>query len=264
MGLLAAGVANAEIIADIGGDYATATGYVAGTTAPTAAPSGWAYLSSTAAIGGTESALTAQTGIGNGGNDGFGVVGISAYAVGVLGGIAGGAQYEMFDDGYDGNGGNRPLGNEGVVGTDLLLQPGAIAGTEYMIARYTFSAADILNGTTATIAGSFRELTGKTGANSDSIIASVYHNTTSLFSKEGGTAAGTDGYLTQADGTFNITGLTVAEGDTVSFVVFGNGNATSDETALNGTITVIPEPATFGLIAVFGGGILFVRRRFTI
>jgi hypothetical protein len=30
------------------------------------------------------------------------------------------------------------------------------------------------------------------------------------------------------------------------------------------TIEVIPEPATFGLVALFGGGILFVRRNFKI
>jgi hypothetical protein len=260
--LLVAGVVQAGVVADIGADYVTASGYVAGTTAPTAAPTGWTYLSSTAATGGAETNLVAGTAIGDGGNDGFGVLGISTFTVGVLGGTTGGAQYEMFADGYDGNGGNRPTGNEGVVGTDLLLQPGDNAGTEYMIVRYTFSAADIQNGTTANISGSFRELTGRTGKNPDSITASVYLNTASQFSVVGGTTAGTDGYLTQADGTFNITGLTVAEGDSVSFVVFGNGNATSDETALRGSIEVIPEPATLGMVAIVGGGLVFIRRRF--
>lgn len=33
-------------------------------------------------------------------------------------------------------------------------------------------------------------------------------------------------------------------------------------TALNALPTVIPEPATLGLVAVFGGGVLFIRRRF--
>jgi hypothetical protein len=260
--LLVAGVVQAGVVANIGADYATASGYGV-SNAPTAAPTGWAYLSSDAATGGTESALTAETVVGNVGNTGFGVSGISTYNVGVLGNVtAAGQQYELFDDGYDGNGGNRPMGNEGVVGTDLLLQPGDNAGTEYMIVRYTFSAADILNGTTANISGSFRELTGRTGRNTDSITASVYLNTASQFSVVGGTTAGTDGYLTQADGTFNITGLTVAEGDSVSFVVFGNGNATSDETALRGSIEVIPEPATLGMVAIVGGGLVFIRRRF--
>lgn len=32
----------------------------------------------------------------------------------------------------------------------------------------------------------------------------------------------------------------------------------------NISVTVIPEPATLGLVAVFGGGVLFIRRRFMI
>ena len=43
--------------------------------------------------------------------------------------------------------------------------------------------------------------------------------------------------LSQADGTFNLTGLTLADGDTIDFVVFNNGNFAADETALQASIT---------------------------
>ena len=37
-------------------------------------------------------------------------------------------------------------------------------------------------------------------------------------------------------------------------------NLTQDFVANTVTLTVIPEPATLGLVAAFGGGILFIRR----
>ncbi len=45
--------------------------------------------------------------------------------------------------------------------------------------------------------------------------------------------------------------------DTVLITAFG-GNERNRW--LGGDITIIPEPATFGLVAAFGGGLLFVRR----
>ena len=252
---------HAAIVADIGGDYASAPGYVAGTTAPTAAPTGWSYLNA-GTVNGAGTALTAQTILGNGGNTGFGVAsGTSTFNVGVLGGITGGAEYEIFGDGFSG-GGNSPIGHGGVVGTDLLLHPGTSAGTEFIIARYTISAADILNGTTATIAGSFRDEAGRPNRTNPagSITADIFHNSTSLFSETGNTGQtpATPGYLFEADGTFSITGLTVAAGDTISFVVGNNGNLTGDETALQGMIDVVPEPST----ALLGGlGLLGLLRR---
>ncbi|VGO13063.1 hypothetical protein PDESU_01617 [Pontiella desulfatans] len=49
-------------------------------------------------------------------------------------------------------------------------------------------------------------------------------------------------------------------------VNFSNAGYSFDTSTFNtdGTITVIPEPATLGLITVMGGGMLFIRRRFMI
>jgi hypothetical protein len=54
--------------------------------------------------------------------------------------------------------------------------------------------------------------------------------------------------------------------DRITFAKYGTSDGTSwDELRLGDTFTdVIPEPATLGLISAFGGGLLFVRRRFMI
>ena len=256
--------ANATVVADIGGDYLTAAGYVAGMTAPTEAPTGWTYATSSAANGGTLNALAPQTTLGNGGNMGFGAAsGIGDFNIGVLGGTTGGAEFEMIDDGFDG-GGNSPIGNGGVVGTDLLVHPGNNDGTQFVIVSYTISAADIGFGTTATIAGSFRDEAGRPNrANpAGSITADIFLNSMSLFSEAGNTGQdpATPGYLFRADGAFNITDLTVAEGDVISFVVGNSGNAAGDESAITGTIDLVPEPST-ALLGGFGLLALLRRRR---
>lgn len=228
-------------VANAAADYATAPGYVAGTTAPTAAPTGWEYLTSTAPVGGTEIVMPAGVATGNGGNTGF----AGASNSNILGDQNGGTQYEIFSDGFDGNGGNIPTGNEGVVGTDLLIHPGGNAANAYTIVRYTISAADITNGTSATIAGSFRDLCGRPDRNgpAESITADIFHNSTNIFTVTGGlTAQGTQAYLEQATGTFNLTGLTVADGDVITFAVGNNGNVGGDETALQATIDLGAAP----------------------
>ncbi|MDB4265258.1 hypothetical protein N9891_00760 [bacterium] len=241
--LLLGSAATAQtIIADAAADYLTAPDYLADTTAPSAPPTGWEYLSSDMATGGTETPLTAQTTLGNGGNDGFGIAsGTATFQVGVLGGVTGGTQYEIFNDGFDGNLPNVPTGNEGVVGTDLLLHPGTSVGTEFIIVRYTITAEDLTNGTSVDITGSFRDLAGRPDRENPagSVTADIFHNSTNLFSEMGNTGQdpATPGYLTQADGTFNISGLSVVAGDTISFVLGNNGNLTGDETALQASIS---------------------------
>lgn len=237
--LCAAAPANAVVIANIAGDYVDAT----------AEPEGWDYLNSNAATGGTEAALSPSTTLGQAGNSGFGVAsGLNSFQVGVLGAIDGGTVYQIFNDGF--------ANNAGVEGTDLLLHFGNNAATSFVIVRYTISATDIVNGTFATIAGSFR----KGGTGSDSI-SSVYHNANSLFSVDSDAGDGINS-LTVTEGTFNITNLSVAEGDTISFVVDRNTSIFGGETALTGTIdlSAVPEPSTSALL-LGGLGMLFIRRR---
>ena len=39
-------------------------------------------------------------------------------------------------------------------------------------------------------------------------------------------------------------------------------NVWATDVAPYGSVNVIPEPATMGLLAIFGGGLVFLRRRF--
>lgn len=167
------------------------------------------------------------------------------------------AQFEIFSNG-DVNG--------GVVGTDLLLHPGQGGNAdEFVIVRYTIGDDSNFTDATGSIAGNFRDLVVGGGAAAQSISADIYHNSTSLFSVAGGTTAqGTPGILTQADGTFNIAGLTFVTGDTIDFVVGINGHFGADESALQSLISVdiVPEPSTYALLAgCFALGSVMVRRK---
>ena len=67
------------------------------------------------------------------------------------------------------------------------------------------------------------------------------------------------------------TGLIFVNGDLTGLGLPGNvifsldGGGTSIQESFDGSLTkfeVIPEPATFGLLALMGGGMLFARRNF--
>ncbi|MFC7337813.1 PQQ-dependent sugar dehydrogenase [Haloferula chungangensis] len=197
-------------VADAAADY----------TGPNSLPAGWQYFKSTAASGGSEVALAANQPVGNSGNVGFGGGG-ALDSASILGS---GSPYQLYTG----------AGHGGVAGSDLLIQPGNNSDDAFIIARYTISATDFAGGSSATVSGSFRDLQG--GAN-DSVAVSVYHNSTSLFS-----ATGSAGRLyadgSSPSGIFDISGITVAEGDTISFVVGNNGNYGGDETALQASIVV--------------------------
>jgi hypothetical protein len=230
---MAAVTASAATIADIAGDY----------TGPSALPAGWSYFASNQASGGTEIALTPNLALGvatGGTNIGFGTSGGVLNLPGVLGTKIPAAEFEIFPDGDS----NAP-----VLGTDLVLHPGSDGATSTVILRYTISLAQInAFGTTGSIAGSFRDLVNPVGGNS--VTVSVYQNSTQLFTK-----SGTVGMLTQADGTFNITGLTMAANDTISFALNSNNEWGADESALRGTIALIPEPSAY---ALFAGSLCFM------
>ncbi len=68
--------------------------------------------------------------------------------------------------------------------------------------------------------------------------------------------------LTAANPTFSFTGfpLTLAAGDTVGFAVNYDGVYFDDSTAINVTLTAVPEPAVWGLM-VAGFGLIGVAAR---
>lgn len=71
-----------------------------------------------------------------------------------------------------------------------------------------------------------------------------------------------DGFAWTIDG-LTVNGSSVANG---TYTASQLNTLTSDTifTGGTGTIQVIPEPATLGLVAAFGGAVLFIRRRFMI
>uniref|UniRef100_UPI003563F7D6 hypothetical protein n=1 Tax=Pontiella sp. TaxID=2837462 RepID=UPI003563F7D6 len=192
-------------------------------------PYGWQYLESTAPTGGVEAALTSGSIVGTQGNTGFAGSGAAA----LIGSASTGSF--VIDTANAGNGGE--------IGTDLLIVP-----EDYVIARYTIGENDIAFGKTrASITGSFRDLVG--GTSDESITARVFLNDAELFS-----ATGSDGRLLQADGTFDLSDIAVAAGDTISFVIGSNGDSAGDETALRAAIAfeVNADPAAH--TAAFAAG----------
>lgn len=229
-------VSHAAIIADLAGDYVD----------DTTLASGWGYFYSDAATGGTEVALTANVAVGQEGQVGFGG-GISFGVPAIDGSNDNGGNFELFSNGQSAN-------HDAVVGTHMLMHAGQQGNSaDYTIARYTISTGDIsANGTTASIETLFQSFAA--GGGSTGTDFEVYHNTTALVAVDGGTSGDFTGVNAPAS-------FTVAAGDTVSFVIGNNTNFGGSESAVFGQLSVIPEPATLGLVAVFGGGILFVRRR---
>ncbi|MCG8509704.1 MAG: PEP-CTERM sorting domain-containing protein [Rhodospirillales bacterium] len=230
------------VIADPAADWVASDGSTAGSVVGGTA-AGWSYFRSTAKSSGTEIALVPATDTGDIGGPGFGPsdLGGARTLPAVQGDNANGGEYELFSDGSD---------NSPVVGQDILIHPDTVTpNSNFVIVRYTISASDVLNGTTATIAGSFRNLV----PSGDSVEVYVYQNSTELFA-----ASGTD-VLLEANGTFNV-GATVAVGDIIDFVVGTKGNRGADETALRATIDLVPEPASLMLLGA-GGLMLMVRRK---
>ncbi|MCX6927317.1 MAG: DUF2961 domain-containing protein, partial [Verrucomicrobia bacterium] len=207
--------AGAATVADLGADYLTGS--------PKA---GWQYLQSTAATGGTETALTYGSAVGSQGNLGYGGGGNGFNLPCVLGAASTG-NFILFSDGA----------NNGVLGTDLLVHPGDAVNLPptttqtYVIMRYTISTADVTNGPQAAIVGSFR----RSLMSSDGVIAYVFKNATQLW-----TVSSSD-RLSQVDGAFSLT-TTLAAGDTISFVLGNHGNLYGDESAVRGTITLAMAP----------------------
>ncbi|MGJ8678379.1 MAG: PQQ-dependent sugar dehydrogenase [Akkermansiaceae bacterium] len=198
----------AQTIADAAADYVS----------PTTLPAGWEYFLSSEANGSTLTALASNQAVGNLGRIGFGGTGnLNSACI-----MGSGSPYELYST----------AAHNGVAGEDLLIQPGNGTDDDYIIARYEFSSADLIVSDTVKIFGSFRDLQSNTStAAQDSVIVFIYHNSTLLFSAEGA-----DSVLTEANGTFELSGVVVSVGDTISFVVGNNGIYNGDETALKAQI----------------------------
>lgn len=67
----------------------------------------------------------------------------------------------------------------------------------------------------------------------------------------------------EADISASITGLNISDGATF-FIRWGADGTGKGLGIDNVSVTAIPEPATMGLVALFGGAVLFIRRRFMI
>lgn len=211
----------AVTVADLAADY----------TGPTSPPSGWEYLVASSPTSST-TALSSNQPVGIEGHNGFGGDGTSGSAS-ILGSRTDNDPYRLYSD----------AGHNGVEGEDLLFHPGNDSDDDNIIARYTISAGDVALGTKATISGSFRDLQGNTGGNgAGSVRVYVYHNSSELFD-----VTGSAGRLTEANGTFNLTGITVTEGDTIDFIVGKNSHFSGDETAVKANISV--EPSMIPVVA---------------
>ena len=219
-----------DLVANAAGDYVAAAG--GPTNRLTTPPTGWSYWGSDAANGGAEVPLTAgQVGNQSAAYQGFNGVSSSNTAALYGTNTANSADFEIFGSGD---------ANNAVVGSDLLLYPGHRAADSYVIVRYTVSdpTGGLVPGT-GEVTGSFRELIVPDALNSvngGSVDVFVYHNNTQLFLVDQAQSTTSGSSLLQADGTFNLTGLTLADGDTIDFVLFNNGNFSTDETALQANI----------------------------
>ncbi|MDF7823617.1 autotransporter-associated beta strand repeat-containing protein [Pontiellaceae bacterium B12227] len=76
----------------------------------------------------------------------------------------------------------------------------------------------------------------------------------------------TDGYTAVLDDTFTVFenwGDFAGSFSDIQGADLGGGlSLDTSDLLVDGTVTVIPEPATMGLVVAFGGGILLIRRRF--
>ena len=75
------------------------------------------------------------------------------------------------------------------------------------------------------------------------------------------TSTGVDGLISTYTPTLDISGA----GAQQLFLNFNNYRPGATESwSVVDNIEIIPEPATIGLVGVFGAGVLFIRRRFMI
>jgi hypothetical protein len=63
-------------------------------------------------------------------------------------------------------------------------------------------------------------------------------------------------------GTIDGTGISLGAGEAMTFRTIAGNDGGAGLNGFTFDVVAIPEPATLGLVAVFGGGVLFIRRLF--
>ncbi len=175
-------------------------------------------------------------------------------------------------DKYNFSGKALTFGSGGAVFTsnrenrNITLQNGVWAGSGAI--SFAKTGGTVVTGTTRLILDTDNTLSGYTG------VISVNNSTTNGAARLtiGSATTGSFGVNVGTRSVLDATDMTlfslVLGGETIAADNYAYGDFTAAQQAFlldgGGTITVIPEPATLGLIAAFGGAMLFVRRRFMI
>ena len=207
------------VIANLAADYVSCRGYWSCQRA-------MSYLFSSAATGGTEVALTPNVTVGGDGQVGFGSEGPFGVAA-IDGTNDNGGDFELFNNSNSLGGASGANNHDAVVGEDLLFHPGQdVATQQYVIARYTVSADDLV-GTTgiASLTSSFQSFND--GGQDTGTDFEVYLNGGILGTAIDGATVGTGN---------DVASFAIAAGDEISFVVGSNGNFGGGETAVQGII----------------------------
>lgn len=220
---------------------------------------GWDAFDSglTPTVGPTASGITASaaaTGFGNGGAEDRG------------------ASSDTTWGSFDGNG---TAASSVIVGTgvNLTIYNGGTGSITLTVSNGGTADLDLANVHFDALA--FRPKASRTYAlnvlaGSDITVGNVFTSPSEAITSLGGTApnAAQDQHDEINIALSGLTDRTLEVGGTAIFeIAFSGGTAGSSGHHLwldNVAVSAIPEPATLGLIAAFGGGILFIRRRFMI
>ena len=143
---------------------------------------------------------------------------------------------------------NSPISSIPGIGpidpSQIYMHPGGISvdgGTPPInnaVLRFTTTNAGIYS-----VTGDWESL------DKGSTINYILHNGVTLFSSS------------NDNSIFNLSGISLANGDTIDFVVNSNGDPFYDSTGLRATIVGVPEPTTMALFGLGGIGLAGIAKR---